>query len=370
MTRKALRRSLTYFDILVGVAALALASVCLTRALADHPGGLWNAKDSLGLGLFLSTLLAFILLRRRVSTHRMPWLCGGMAAATVTAGGVLFRHWGSMALGAGTMIPLFALALRSQPIAAERVREHIARALLVVSSLLGPVLLAEGILYLFPVLVPAGVRTELEWRTAVDQPWHVAHPYIGHLHNSAYLRQITASTNAETTRPWPPARVDAWGFRNAAPWPERVDILAVGDSLTYSLTVNDEEAWPALLERALAPHHVVNLGLIGAAPQQYLRIYETFGATLSPKVLLVGLFLGNNLTDALTFNAWWRTAPHTDFIDFLLHKGRAGGHGWLQGSYLYMALQRVRAVYRSEPALQGRLCGWRMVVGCSSCHGC
>ena len=84
----------------------------------------------------------------------------------------------------------------------------------------------------------------------------------------------------------------------------------MGDSLTYSLSVNDEQAWPVLLERALAPRRVLNLGLISAAPQQYLRVYETFGAKLSPKVLLVGLFLGNDLTDALAFDAWWRAERH------------------------------------------------------------
>ena len=180
------------------------------------------------------------------------------------------------------------------------VRVHTAQVLLVVGSLLCAVLLAEGTLRLAPALLSEGARARLDWQAAVDQPWHVAHPYIGHLHNIAYLRQIKASTSAKTTRFWPPARVDAWGFRNTEPWPERVDIVTVGDSLTYSLTVKDAQAWPMRLERALAPRRVVNLGLIGAAPQQYLRVYETFGAQLSPKVLLVGLFLGNDLTDAVS----------------------------------------------------------------------
>jgi hypothetical protein len=354
MTRKAVRRSITYFDILAGVAALALASACLTRAIDGRPGWGWNAKDSLGLGLCLGILLAFLLLRRRVPAHRLPWLRVGIAASTVAAGGILFRHWSGMGVGVGAMLLLFALCLRSQPIAAKLMREHIARALLVVGSLLGTVLLAEGALRLVPALVPEGAWAELDWRTAAAQPWHVAHHYLGHLHNIAYLRQITTSTNAETTRPWPPARFDAWGFRNAEPWPERVDILAVGDSLTYSLTVPDAQAWSIRLERALAPRRIVNLGLIGAAPQQYLRVYETFGATLFPKVLLIGLFLGNDPTDAVAFDAWWRTARQTDFIDFLLHKGRTGGHGWLQGSYVYTALKHVRAAYHPGPALQGK----------------
>jgi hypothetical protein len=187
--------------------------------------------------------------------------------------------------------------------------------MLIVNALFISVILAEGILRCFPELLSIETRTRLNWQRVVDHPWHVAHPYIGHLHNIEYLRDLKTSTIASTSRFWhEPARFDAWGFRNATPWPERVDIITVGDSVTYGLTVNDKQAWPALLERALAPHQVLNLGLVGAAPQQYLRVYETFGTKLSPKVLLVGLFLGNDLTDALSFDAWWRVKSRMSFM--------------------------------------------------------
>jgi lysophospholipase L1-like esterase len=136
------------------------------------------------------------------------------------------------------------------------------------------------------------------------------------------------------------------------PWPERVDIMTVGDSVTYSLTVNDEQAWPALLKRALASHHVLNLGLVGAAPQQYLRVYETFGAQLSPKVLLVGLFLGNDLTDALNFDAWERGKSRKSFIEFLFRKDRMRVKGWLSRSYLQMFLYDFYAVYKAGRLLE------------------
>jgi hypothetical protein len=118
----------------------------------------------------------------------------------------------------------------------------------------------------------------------------------------------------------------------------------VGDSFTYSLSVQDAQAWPALLARA--PYRVLNLGLVGAAPQQYLRLYETFGAPLSPKVLLVGLFLGNDLTDALEFEAWWSAKSPNSFMDFLLKKGRSGANGWRQESYVYTALKDLREADR------------------------
>lgn len=223
--------------------------------------------------------------------------------------------------------------------------KYIYRVLAIVGALLFGVVLAEGILRRFPELLSIDARARLAWRIVVDDPWHIAHAYIGHLHSIEYLRSLKTGPVASTARFWrEPARFDAWGFRNATPWPERVDILTVGDSFTYSLSVQDEQAWPALLARA--PYRVLNLGLVGAAPQQYLRMYETFGASLSPKVLLVGLFLGNDLTDALEFEAWWSAKNPNSFMDFLLKKGRSGANGWRQESYVYTALKDFRETDR------------------------
>ncbi|HKA14211.1 MAG TPA: GDSL-type esterase/lipase family protein [Myxococcota bacterium] len=68
---------------------------------------------------------------------------------------------------------------------------------------------------------------------------------------------------------WPPetaylATFNSWGMRGAEP--RRVDaarILALGDSQTFGLGVQDDETWPARLDRNLAaaghPHPVLNL---------------------------------------------------------------------------------------------------------------
>lgn len=60
---------------------------------------------------------------------------------------------------------------------------------------------------------------------------------------------------------------DPWGFRNSWPWSEEVDILAVGDSFTYSQMVDEDQVWPTMLARRSPHSRVLNLGLIGAAPQ-------------------------------------------------------------------------------------------------------
>ena len=49
---------------------------------------------------------------------------------------------------------------------------------------------------------------------------------------------------------------------------------------------------------------IINLGLIGAAPEQYLRVLEAFGLGLSPKLALFVLFPANDLTDNDRFRRW------------------------------------------------------------------
>jgi lysophospholipase L1-like esterase len=90
--------------------------------------------------------------------------------------------------------------------------------------------------------------------------------------------------------------------------------VALGDSLTFGQTVKDEEAWPAVLDRSLRQSRVVNLGLIGAGLQQSLRVYETFGVMLRPKVLLVGLFIQNDFWDDGLFDDWLASAVGGNYM--------------------------------------------------------
>jgi lysophospholipase L1-like esterase len=146
----------------------------------------------------------------------------------------------------------------------------------------------------------------------------IAHPYIGHLHtpNNTFVvsgRDFRAMSHT-----------DGLGFRNSWPWPARAEIVAVGDSLTFGYGVADAEAWPAVLAREMPSARIVNLGLIGAGPQQYLRLYETFGIPLHPAELLVGVFVGNDFWDAGVFDLWERSGVGGNYMvwrDF----GRRGG---------------------------------------------
>ncbi len=106
---------------------------------------------------------------------------------------------------------------------------------------------------------------------------------------------------------------DERGFRNAAPWPEQAAIVVLGDSHTFAYGVDDEQAWARLVGDGLPGERLVNLGLIAASARQYLRIYETFGRTLEPELVLLLLFPGFALEAAGEFESWLAAGQPGDF---------------------------------------------------------
>jgi acetyltransferase AlgX (SGNH hydrolase-like protein) len=110
-----------------------------------------------------------------------------------------------------------------------------------------------------------------------------------------------------------PYHTDGHGFRNAQPWPDTAEIVVVGDAVGFGYGVEDDHTWPALLERAVAPTRVINLGLLEAGPQQYARVYATFGTTLHPTLVLVGLTMADDFRDAELFARWEREDSGTSY---------------------------------------------------------
>ena len=108
----------------------------------------------------------------------------------------------------------------------------------IVIGLFASVVLVEGLLRLFPGLLPIEIRQLVQAR---QSDFGVAHPYIGHLHkpNNSF---VFSGRDFSATH-----RTDGHGFRNLWPWPDRADIVAVGDSVTFGQTVENHEAWPAVL---------------------------------------------------------------------------------------------------------------------------
>lgn len=89
---------------------------------------------------------------------------------------------------------------------------------------------------------------------------------------------------------------DALGFRNRAV-PTRVGVVALGDSQTYGWGVPREESWPHQLA-ALLHEPVYNMALGGFGPLEELYLAEHEATRFHPRLLLVGLYFGNDIADA------------------------------------------------------------------------
>lgn len=89
---------------------------------------------------------------------------------------------------------------------------------------------------------------------------------------------------------------DAWGFRNLAV-PPHADVVAVGDSQTYGVAAPRPLAWPAQLAR-ISGLSVYNMGLGAYGPRQYEILVREYAPRLQPRIVVVGVYMGNDLYDA------------------------------------------------------------------------
>lgn len=90
---------------------------------------------------------------------------------------------------------------------------------------------------------------------------------------------------------------DKRGYRNPVAL-NKTDILAIGDSLTYGYSVIESESWPSVLRRE-SGLQVYNAGVGGYGPCEYLQVANEL-IDLSPKTVVVGMYLGNDMSDAYT----------------------------------------------------------------------
>jgi hypothetical protein len=135
---------------------------------------------------------------------------------------------------------------------------------------------------------------------------------------------------------------DENGFRNNGV-PETVNILAVGDSMTYGNMATSDQSWPAHLER-LTGKTVYNTGIGGYGPLQYLYVMKEQAAELKPESIIATFYTGNDFLDAYNMaysnDIWkdYRRADNPDVVEpdpvRLSGKGRFLGETrlWLAGN--------------------------------------
>ena len=157
---------------------------------------------------------------------------------------------------------------------------------------------AEASLRAFPQLMPEEARLRLHWRE-LEQP--VSRPtHIWGSSTRPTMRAASSGTMAISRSPTPPTSM-ASAIRRPGRNTPRSSCSGIDG---VRLRRRRRGRWTSLLANRLPDSRIINLGLIGAAPQQYSRIYETFGQALHPDLVLFCLFPGNDLADAGRFEGW------------------------------------------------------------------
>jgi hypothetical protein len=223
-------------------------------------------------------------------------------------------------------------------------RRTIWRAALVALAIAGVAIIAaaEAWWRLFPERLPADARLRLHLDALRDDELKsVPHEHLG------YVWRPGARDGHSTVDFSFIYTIDEHGFRNSRPWPEQAEIVVLGDSQAFGFGVDDHQDWARRIDAGLPQAGVVNLALIGAAPQQLLRAYEAFGTPLRPKIVVVGLFAPNALYAGRLF-ADWQAAGRPDRFDLWRARGRPQEkglrqaarerlEGWLAHSYGFLA---------------------------------
>jgi lysophospholipase L1-like esterase len=149
-------------------------------------------------------------------------------------------------------------------------------------------------------LLPEEAALRLFWREIEDRGGLkvVPHDDVAYVMPASVEDQICAGRMAFTYR------TDQHGFRNRSPWPARADVVILGDSLAFGFGVDDHQSWGALLGEQLPELEIVNLGILAAAPQQFLLAYQAFGSRLRPELVVVALYPPNALGAVHVFDDW------------------------------------------------------------------
>jgi hypothetical protein len=97
---------------------------------------------------------------------------------------------------------------------------------------------------------------------------------------------------------------------DAVPAPGTFRAVALGDSFVYG-GVAEGDHWCAHVERALAARHppaaeVLRMGTPGTGPPFYMRMWEVEAARLRPRLVVAGLFVGNDFFDEQGRREGWR----------------------------------------------------------------
>ncbi len=99
-------------------------------------------------------------------------------------------------------------------------------------------------------------------------------------------------------------RSDHAGFPNREPWPERADVVVLGNSLLDGPGLGLDGQFTTLLERRLGGRSVMNFGLPGGGTEHERLIYERYAAPLHPRLVVAMLWPTWDIENSRQFARW------------------------------------------------------------------
>ncbi|HEY6084548.1 MAG TPA: SGNH/GDSL hydrolase family protein [Nitrospira sp.] len=142
-------------------------------------------------------------------------------------------------------------------------------------------------------------------------------------------------------------RTNSMGFRDRertmTRTSEALRVVALGDSFTWGSGVSYDDTFVKLIERGLDQivpgAEVINLGMIGYQPEDYLSLLKSHGLSYHPDLILVNFFVGNDFMPAQgvsTTVAGLRHRVHVDGNWF--HDHLSWDHWYLSHDLAYAGL--------------------------------
>jgi hypothetical protein len=200
------------------------------------------------------------------------------------------------------------------------------------------------------LVLEIGLRVVLGRQVDYDRVYWVHHPIIGHVH--------PANLNIEIPFPEHPGGkfqllTNNQGLREDGETHFQkqagvLRLLILGDSHTDG-TVNSAETYPNVLEDLLNDQgeavEVLNAGVSGYSPLQEFLWFHVFGKRYRADIVMIGLYMGNDLAELEEFQQLSVTGDGLVYLDGQPLESRRRSLGeWLDDtlkrSYLYLLLQQ------------------------------
>jgi len=114
---------------------------------------------------------------------------------------------------------------------------------------------------------------------------------------------------------------DASGFPNPGSWPGHADMVFTGDSLLTGDGVGVDRIFVSLADASLKDQTIINLGNPGAGLERQRLIYDRYGASLAPSLVIAALYAAADLSNDRHFFAWRKNPLGMEYNEFRLEYG-------------------------------------------------